>query len=103
LNNSFRLDATSLYSACDPSTLDFETTPEIVDGPEIIGQPRAVEAVEFGVQLRGEGYNIFALGPEGVGRRSLSSITCNWLRASVRSRTMSATSTTSGSPTSRGC
>jgi predicted ATP-dependent protease len=65
------LDFQSLYSACDPVSFKFETTAEIADGAEIIGQPRAVEAVAFGVELPGDGYNIFALGPEGVGRRFL--------------------------------
>jgi len=60
-----------LYNTCDPASFDFETTTELADGPEILGQPRAVEAVAFGVELRGEGYNIFALGPEGFGRRFL--------------------------------
>ena len=65
------LDFQSLYCACDPASFKFETTAEIEDGAEIIGQPRAVEAVAFGVELPGDGYNIFALGPEGVGRRFL--------------------------------
>ena len=37
-------------------------------GSSIIGQPRATEALQFGVELRDEGYNIFALGPAGVGK-----------------------------------
>jgi lon-related putative ATP-dependent protease len=60
-----------LYAACDPTSFDFTTTTDIPDGPEIIGQPRAVDAIQFGVELRGDGYNIFALGPEGFGRRFL--------------------------------
>jgi lon-related putative ATP-dependent protease len=66
-----RLDTENLYSVCDPNSFDFKTTADIADGPEIIGQPRAVEAITFGVELRGDGYNIFALGPEGIGKRFL--------------------------------
>lgn len=65
------LNSSLLYSVCDPASFNFKTTAEIVDGPEIIGQPRAVQAIAFGVELRADGYNIFALGPEGVGRRFL--------------------------------
>src|SRR5690349_11325613 len=61
----------SLYNTCEPSSFLFESTAEINEAVEIIGQPRAVEAISFGVDLQGEGYNIFALGPEGFGRRFL--------------------------------
>ncbi|MCJ7796280.1 MAG: AAA family ATPase, partial [Thermoleophilia bacterium] len=39
--------------------------PELV---EIIGQARAVTSVDFGIGIRSEGYNIYALGPEGTGK-----------------------------------
>ena len=77
------LNAESLYTACDPESFTFRTTSDMADGPEIMGQPRAVNAVEFGVQLRGEGYNIFALGPEGFGRRFLVE---HYLNAAARQR-----------------
>jgi lon-related putative ATP-dependent protease len=60
-----------LSHRCDPDQFDFETTADLEDLAEIIGQPRAVEAVRFGVGMEREGYNIFALGPEGTGKRSL--------------------------------
>jgi hypothetical protein len=66
-----KLAAESLYTACDPASFHFKTTAELSGGPEIIGQPRAADAIEFGVQLEGEGFNIFALGREGFGRRFL--------------------------------
>jgi lon-related putative ATP-dependent protease len=65
------LDAKALYHRCDPEQFDFETTDDLDDLTEIIGQPRAVEAVRFGVGIQQEGYNIFALGPAGTGKRSL--------------------------------
>jgi hypothetical protein len=37
---------------------------------EIIGQPRALEAVRFGVRIRREGYNLFAMGPHGIGKQT---------------------------------
>jgi lon-related putative ATP-dependent protease len=77
------LDPTRLYTICDPNLFDFETTKDITDGPEVIGQPRAVEALAFGVELRGDDYNIFALGPEGVGRRFLVE---HYLKKTARER-----------------
>jgi hypothetical protein len=43
-------------------SFEFETTDELEDLSEIIGQPRAVDAVRFGLRIN-KGYNIFALGP----------------------------------------
>jgi lon-related putative ATP-dependent protease len=65
------LNVEALYNACDPASFDFETTAELESLDEIIGQPRAVEAIRFGVDIHREGYNIFVLGPPGTGKRSL--------------------------------
>ncbi|MEJ2677640.1 MAG: ATP-binding protein [Gemmatimonadota bacterium] len=65
------LNVDALYNACDPTSFDFDTTDELEPLEEIIGQPRAVEAVRFGVDIRREGYNIFVMGPPGTGKRSL--------------------------------
>ncbi|MEM9684474.1 MAG: ATP-binding protein, partial [Pseudomonadota bacterium] len=60
-----------LYRRCDPTTLGFETTADIEPLDGVIGQPRAVAAVEFGIDIRRPGYNIFALGPPGTGKHSM--------------------------------
>jgi len=65
------LGAEALNRRCDPSQFSFETTADLEDLTEIIGQPRAVEAVRFGVGIERDGYNIFALGPAGTGKHSL--------------------------------
>ena len=61
----------ALYRRCDPAQFDFETTEGLDGEPVVIGQPRAVEAVHFGIGMRHDGYNIFAVGPAGLGRRAL--------------------------------
>lgn len=65
------LDAAMLYARCDPDRFDFETTAELEDFGDAIGQARAVDAVRFGVEVRREGYNVFVLGPPGTGKRTL--------------------------------
>ncbi|CAN5513530.1 ATP-binding protein [soil metagenome] len=65
------LTATELYQPCDPDLFTFATTNEVADTEEVIGQPRAVEAIEFGVGIEQNGYNIFALGLVGSGRHAL--------------------------------
>ncbi|HIE38325.1 MAG TPA: ATP-dependent protease [Anaerolineales bacterium] len=57
-----------LRRTCDPAAFPFETTAELSLTPEIIGQPRATQAIEFGLDIAGPGYNIFVLGPGGTGR-----------------------------------
>lgn len=58
----------ALYRACEPAQFDFETTADLEDLEEIIGQDRALEALRFGVGIRREGYNLFVLGPSGIGK-----------------------------------
>lgn len=60
-----------LHHACDPHAFSFHTTADLPDMTEIIGQARAINAVRFGAGIRREGYNLFVLGPEGIGKRSL--------------------------------
>jgi lon-related putative ATP-dependent protease len=62
------LEPAELYRRCDPTQFTFETTAELEDLAEVIGQPRAVEAVRFGVGIRRDGFNLFVLGPEGTGK-----------------------------------
>jgi lon-related putative ATP-dependent protease len=61
----------SLYRACPPEALPFETTRELEEPADPPGQARAIEALELGIAMRGRGYNAFALGPPGVGKHAL--------------------------------
>jgi hypothetical protein len=60
-----------LYAHCDLGRFGFETTAELENLQGAIGQSRAVDAVRFGVEVQREGYNVFALGPPGTGKRTL--------------------------------
>ena len=66
-----QLAAALLYRPCDLSHLPFELVNELDDPSGPIGQDRAVEAVEFAVQMRRKGYNIYALGPSGTGKHTV--------------------------------
>jgi lon-related putative ATP-dependent protease len=65
------LTAEELYQETTFDGLSFETTADLEDLDTVLGQPRAVEAMEFGVGIAARGYNIFALGPAGTGKRSV--------------------------------
>lgn len=55
----------------DPKQFDFETTAELRDLPEFVGQGRAIKAIQFAVGIHQEGFNLFALGPHGIGKHSI--------------------------------
>ncbi len=65
------LEIRQLYQACDAGQFGFQTTAELADLTEIIGQMRAMDAVHFGAGIRHEGYNLFVLGPSGIGKSSM--------------------------------
>jgi lon-related putative ATP-dependent protease len=48
--------------------MDFATTDDLTDDIEFVGQQRPIAAIEVGVSIQREGYNIFALGPSGTGK-----------------------------------
>jgi lon-related putative ATP-dependent protease len=65
------LEPTALRRRCDPASLPFETTVSLEPLPELPGQGRALEALRFGVGLRAHDYNIFAVGPTGLGKHAV--------------------------------
>src|SRR5579862_3082498 len=60
-----------LYRRCDPAELPFTLCSELDEAAGLIGQERAVEALNFAVRVRGKGYNVYALGASGTGRHTM--------------------------------
>lgn len=52
----------------DPEKIDFETSDGCEPCEEIIGQDRALKAIQTGLDIRSLGYNIFITGLVGTGR-----------------------------------
>jgi lon-related putative ATP-dependent protease len=65
------LSSDALCWRCEPGTFAFETTGDLEDLGEVIGQDRAVEAIHFAVGMARPGYNFYALGPEGTGKHTM--------------------------------
>jgi lon-related putative ATP-dependent protease len=65
------LQAEALFQATDAQTLGFRSTAELPDVDSAMGQDRAIAAIEFGVGIQREGYNLFVAGPTGIGKRTL--------------------------------
>ncbi len=53
---------------CPENELKFKSTAELEPIDSIIGQERAVKALQFGVEIKSPGYNVFVSGLAGTGR-----------------------------------
>ena len=53
---------------CPETKFKFKTTREVKPLDNIVGQPRAIEAIRLGAELFAKGYNIFVTGLSGTGR-----------------------------------
>jgi len=60
-----------LRQRCDPAEFHFQTTAELAPNIEVIGQARAVKAIEFGLSISNHGYNLFVSGIPGTGKNSI--------------------------------
>ena len=59
-----------LYKRCDPKFFSFRTTEDLPPLDGIIGQQRALDAIDFGLKLQSSGFNIYVLGDSGTGKTS---------------------------------
>lgn len=62
------LKDTQLKNGCFPTDFPFQTTKEVQPLVGIMGQERAVKALEFGLMVKMKGYNIYMAGPSGTGK-----------------------------------
>jgi len=68
MNSEFELKPDQLFRRTDPAQFHFTSTADLPALEHVIGQSRAVRAIDFGVDMPGDGYNIVAVGPAGSGR-----------------------------------
>ena len=69
--DKYKVPASMLSPSVDPERLGFDDTSELEPLAETIGQTRAVEALEFGLQMKSAGFNIYVSGPVGTGKSML--------------------------------
>jgi len=65
------LSPQQLYKACVLKDLPFKTTRQLEPLAEIVGQNRAQEAVRFALAMPHSGYNVYAVGRNGLGKRTM--------------------------------
>ncbi|MBY7784939.1 AAA family ATPase [Vibrio fluvialis] len=66
-----QLNAAQLYHVAELEKLPCKSTKELAPIDEIVGQERAQKAVEFAMSIREKGYNIYAIGRNGLGKRTM--------------------------------
>ena len=67
------LPVQALRAHVDLSYLNIESTRDLEGVSSFLGQPRAKKSLEFGISMRGGGYNLYVMGDAGTGRQSLVS------------------------------
>lgn len=67
----WELSATDLDMGLDVAQLGFRTTQELEPLDEVVGQERAIRALEFGLAVRHLGYNIYISGMSSPGRKQV--------------------------------
>ena len=65
-----RLAPEALTRPFSPEQFNFSNTGDLEPFRGVLGQERAVEALQFGVAMPRPGYNVFAMGEPGTGRFS---------------------------------
>ncbi|MFZ5647492.1 MAG: AAA family ATPase [Bacillota bacterium] len=68
IKQELRVPVEKLRRYCRPDDLIYETTEEVQPLRDFIGQERAVRAMQFGVNMRAPGYNVYVAGPTGTGK-----------------------------------
>ncbi|NOT41560.1 MAG: AAA family ATPase [Alphaproteobacteria bacterium] len=63
-----RLAPARLRRVCDPKAFKFKTTADLAPFDGLIGQSRALEALDLGARIDKPGFNLFVLGERGTAR-----------------------------------
>jgi len=67
----YEIPVDKLRWQCDPTCFHFECTNDLPRLTEFIGQDRAARAVDFGLSMHEDGYNIYVAGLTGNGKTSM--------------------------------
>jgi lon-related putative ATP-dependent protease len=65
------LSSSELRKICDTAIFEFANTAEVEPLDSVIGQERAVRAINLGLNMHRPGYNIFITGLESSGKRTI--------------------------------
>ncbi len=71
MHQNSRILPEALIMEYTPDQMPFNDTSELAPLDQVIGQRRAVEAIAFGLDMKGCEYNIFVTGVEGTGKTTI--------------------------------
>ena len=71
MGQTFKILAKDLKKNYSANLFDFKDTSKLEPLDSIIGQKRAIEAIDFGLNMKGSEYNIFVTGLEGTGKSTI--------------------------------
>ena len=66
------LTADAVVQRCEPAALGFATTADVAADLHLVGQERALSALEFGARIPHEGFNLYVLGNPGSNRHEVT-------------------------------
>ena len=70
MKSKYELNYKDLRVTCNPKMFNFTTTDELESINTGIGQEKGIKALEFGLNVDANGYNLYVEGPYGVGKTS---------------------------------
>ena len=69
--STVELTPDQLYCATDPNEVGVDSTADLPDIDDTVGQERATAAIRFAIAIQRDGYNLYVAGPTGAGKRTL--------------------------------
>ncbi|MCP4023595.1 MAG: AAA family ATPase [Desulfobacteraceae bacterium] len=72
MSEKYKAAPADLTRECSDDPFSFKTTAQLEPLDKVIGQKRAVEAIDFGLNMTSPGYNIFITGLEGTGKSTIT-------------------------------
>ncbi len=70
LHEKMEVPVEDLRRRIEEGTFDFDTTADIEPLEDTVGQQRALDAINRGLEMDAQGFNIYACGPVGTGRNT---------------------------------
>lgn len=67
-----RVQTEQLRKTVDSSVFEFETTEEVPELTNVIGQERGMAVMRFGLQVKKQGYNLYVAGIPGTGKTTFT-------------------------------
>lgn len=71
MDQRFKVQVQEIVEEFSSVLLDFTDTSQLKPLDTIIGQERAIQAIDFGLNIKGPEYNIFVTGLEGTGKATI--------------------------------